>query len=224
LSHASIARGALLALWLVGGLNVRHSHSEHSFDARRLAVLVTSLVLAVVVAGCGPIRLVSDYDDAIDRGATDYYRTMDGFLSAMARAAAKNEPAGRYAPNVKFYDDTGAALSTLIMRARAAEPKATCLGSDIVGTLTKQLLGLKPLAGAVEGLDLDEILKGLQSEDGGSCTARILVALRANHDLVAAIHQHNDRLAQAVVDIVRPTLEQDVRIVVTTEIAKKRGK
>src|SRR5262249_39546370 len=115
---------------------------------RFVAATSLAFVLATGMSAC-TIRLVSDYDETIDRGATDYYKTMDQFLSAMARAAATHDPSGQYAPNVKFYDETGAGLSALVMRARAAEPKATCIGSEVTGKITSQLLGLKAVTAAI---------------------------------------------------------------------------
>jgi hypothetical protein len=70
---------------------------------------------------------------------------------------------------------------------------------------------------------VDQIVKDLQSGGDGSCTVQILKVVRANHDLTAAIHKHNNKLATPVVAIIKPTIEQGVRIGVTTELAKKRG-
>jgi hypothetical protein len=86
-----------------------------------------------------------------------------------------------------------------------------------------KLLQLKPFVTATEDLNIEEIVKGLKSGEEGSCTVQILRAIRANHDLTAAIHKHNDKLSKPVVAIIKSTIEQGVRIGVTTELAKKRG-
>jgi hypothetical protein len=191
------------------------------FTARLLPVC--ALVLSLVLAGCTSVQLVSSYDPAIDEGLTRYYQSMNVFLSQMARLAATGSPEGSYAANVKFYEETGAQIDSLVMRARSAEPKAKCIGSDAVGSLAKQLLGLKSFATGAESLNIDEIVTSLQTGGDGSCTVQILKVVRANHDLTAAIHKHNDKLTRPVVDIIGPTIEQGVRIGVTTELAKKRG-
>lgn len=201
-------------------MTIRMSSSRRS--RRRLLPVSTFLVLSVALAGCS-VRLVSSYDPVIDRGLTEYYQSMDAFLSEMQRLSASGDPAATFAQNVKFYEETGAKIDTLTMRARAAEPKATCIGSDAVGSLTRKLIQLKPFAAGVDSLNIDEIVGRLQSGGTGSCTVYILEAVRGNHDITAAIHQHNDKLTKPVVDIIRPTIEQGVRIGVTTELAKKRG-
>jgi hypothetical protein len=195
-------------------------------DPRRLAARllpVCALVLLLVLAGCTSVQLVSAYDPAIDEGLSRYYQSMSVFLSHMERAAADNVTEAAYATNVGFYEEHGAQIDVLIMRARAAEPKANCIGSDSVGLLARKLLELKPFAAGVGTLNVDAIVKDLQTAGDGSCTVQILKVVRANHDLTAAIHKHNNTLATPVVAIIKPTIEQGVRIGVTTELAKKRG-
>lgn len=193
----------------------RRRSDEH---ALRMCVLL----LSILITSCA-VRLVSSYDPVIDRGLTEYYESMDVFLSEMERASANRAANATFSENVKFYDESGAKVDALIMRARAAEPKANCIGSDVVTSLAEKLLQLKPFAAATEGLNIEEIVKGLKSGEEGSCTVQILRVVRANHDLTAAIHKHNDKLTQPVVAIIKPTIEQGVRIGLTTELAKKRG-
>lgn len=195
-------------------------------NRRRSAVYLlplSALILSLVLAGCTSIRLVSSYDATLDEGLTKYYQSMDVFLSQMERYAATGNAEGAYLPNVKFYEESEAQIDTLIMRAKAAEPKATCIGNDAVAVLAKQLLGLKPFATSAPELDIDTLVKSLQTSDDGSCTVQILKAVKANHEITAAIHQHNNKLSAPVVAIIKPTIEQGVRIGVTTELAKKRG-
>jgi hypothetical protein len=148
---------------------------------------------------------------------------MNAFLSQMERYAATGNPEGAYASNVQFYEESGAQIDSLVMRARAAEPRATCIGNDAVALLAKELLGLKPFAEGTPDLNIEELVQSLQTGGDGSCTVQILKAVKANHDLTAAIHQHNNKLSKPVVAILKPTIEQSVRIGVTTELAKKRG-
>jgi len=194
--------------------NRRH-FAEHS-------LWMCVLFLSILITGCA-VRLVSSYDPMIDKGLTEYYESMDVFLSEMERASANSTAKATFTENVKFYEESGAKIDALVMRARAAEPKANCIGSDVVTSLAGRLLQLKPFITATEDLNIEEIVKGLKSGEEGSCTVQILRAIRANHDLTAAIHKHNDKLSKPVVAIIRPTIEQGVRIGVTTELAKKRG-
>ena len=52
---------------------------------------------------------------------------------------------------------------------------------------------------------------------------QILTVIQANHRIMQAIHEHNDKLAPAVVDILRPTIAQGVQMALQIELAKKRG-
>lgn len=180
------------------------------------------LFLSILITSCA-VRLVSSYDPMIDKGLTEYYESMDVFLSEMERASANSAAKATFSENVKFYEESGAKIDALVMRARAAEPKANCIGSDVVTSLAGKLLQLKPFIAATEDLNIEEIVTRLKSGEEGSCTVQILRVVRANHDLTAAIHKHNDKLTKPVVAIIKPTIEQGVRIGVTTELAKQRG-
>lgn len=180
------------------------------------------LLLSILITGCA-VRLVSSYDPMIDKGLTEYYESMDVFLSEMQRASANSAAKATFSENVKFYEESGAKIDALVMRARAAEPRANCIGSDVVTSLAGKLLQLKPFVAATEDLNIEDIVTRLKSGEGGSCTVQILRVVRANHDLTAAIHKHNDKLTKQVVAIIEPTIEQGVRIGVTTELAKQRG-
>lgn len=180
------------------------------------------VLLSILIASC-TVQLVSSYDPVIDKGLTEYYESMDIFLSEMERASMSGTPKATFSENVRFYETSGAKIDVLLMRARAAEPKAKCIGSDAVSSLAGKLLQLRPFAEATEGLSVEEIVEGLKSGEEGSCTVQILKVVRANHDLTAAIHKHNDKLTKPVVAIIKPTIEQGVRIGLTTELAKKRG-
>lgn len=191
-------------------------------SSREYLLRICVLVLSVLLSSC-TVGLVNSYDPVIDKGLTEYYEAMAVFLSEMERASANSDAKATFPQNVKFYEESGAKVDTLIMRASAAEPKANCIGSDVVASLAGKLLQMKDAVGATEGLNIDEIVNGLKSGEEGSCTVQILRVIRANHGLTAAVHKHNDKLTKPVIAIIKPTIEQGVRIGVTTELAKKRG-
>jgi hypothetical protein len=81
--------------------------------------LVPALFIAVVTAllSCGPVRLVSPYDEAIDRGTSEIHTRIVAFVDRMSALAGK--PEGRYAENAGFYSDLKASVATLKLRAAA---------------------------------------------------------------------------------------------------------
>jgi len=55
------------------------------------------LFLSILMAGCAPVQLVGSYDPMIDEGLTEYYESMDVFLSEMARASANGSAKAKFA-------------------------------------------------------------------------------------------------------------------------------
>jgi hypothetical protein len=79
----------------------------------KLVVLVLALVSLLVC--CGPIRLVSPYDQVIDEGVTAFYAHVTGFVGKMETLAGK--PEGTYEANKASYPELSAELSSLRMHA-----------------------------------------------------------------------------------------------------------
>ena len=75
-----------------------------------------ALWLVLILCACGPVRLVSAYDEIIDRGVSDLHTKVVSFVARMVTESGK--PEGTYEPNAAFYDDAKAAISTLRLRAR----------------------------------------------------------------------------------------------------------
>lgn len=190
--------------------------------ARAAARLLAVLVLGAGLAGCFTVKLVDDYDPAIDQGLTAY---QEATLTFLARMAAAKGAAAAYDANKEFYFATGAKLDGLITRARATQSSDRCLTADYAGrgieTFVGKLYDLLPLT--QEMPEAGRIFANLKEKGSGSCTVVVLRAVRANHDLLQIIHRHNDKLASVVVDIVTPTIEQGVRIALKNELAKRRG-
>ena len=67
------------------------------------------LALMVMLAGC--VRLVSNYDETLDRQLTAYAEKSDKFLLRMGRLAGT--PEGTYGQNAGYYDDARGDLSTM---------------------------------------------------------------------------------------------------------------
>lgn len=195
---------------------------------------LASLVIVIGLTGCPPVRFAEDYDRTIDQGLTTYYEAVSQFLSRMEQLARANDAAAQYEnrDNKSWYAEQSAKLDALILRAKAQDEKGACIGSDLTGKgislfLSKLTTTLVPLAKDVPGGDdLINQLNALQSSDGltdaGSCTVVVLTGVKANHLLIELIHEKEKRLQPVVIRIMKPLVEQGVRIALKNELAKKR--
>lgn len=195
---------------------------SHLTAAWFLSTATVALVaVAAVFGGCSSVRLIEDYDPVIDQGLTQYYEAADQFLSTMSWEAAQGSSEAAYEENRDYYAEARTKLNSLILRARAQSTSERCVGSDAVATVLNRLLSVDALRGQIPRIG--ELVDQLREEQTGSCTVQILTVVRTNHDVMEAIHAHNDKLAPAVVDILRPTIEQGVQMALRIELAKKRG-
>lgn len=74
------------------------------------------LVLLLQVA-CTTIRLISPYDETIDRGTGDVHTKIVAFVGRMTLLAGK--PEGTYEANKAFYPEIAGEITTLKLRADA---------------------------------------------------------------------------------------------------------
>jgi hypothetical protein len=81
---------------------------------------LVSVALALFLAvGCGPVRLISPYDQLIDEGVTEFHTKITTFVGKITALSGK--PEGTYDANTEAYPEFAAELSTLKLRAHATE-------------------------------------------------------------------------------------------------------
>jgi hypothetical protein len=102
-----------------------------------------ALWIAIVAAwvACGPVRLVSPYDEAIDRGASETHTRVVAFVERMTALAGK--PEGVYPANITFYSDLKATVATLKLRAQAQGKNE--ITAALVGELATNVENLRKL-------------------------------------------------------------------------------
>jgi hypothetical protein len=91
-------------------------------------------VLLLTMVGCS-IKLIADYDEIIDRYATDLQGNFETFLLKMERTAGT--PDGTYKNNINFYEEMQGTLTSLNTRAQTI-PKNEIITKQILevqGTL-----------------------------------------------------------------------------------------
>jgi hypothetical protein len=84
-------------------------------------------ISAFSLTGCA-IRLISDYDDVLDKDVTALQQTTETFLNQLGTEI--DTPAALYSANVDFYVKTQATLSTMATRA-ASQPKSKIVVGEV---------------------------------------------------------------------------------------------
>jgi hypothetical protein len=95
-----------------------HAGHRTPYVALRGVGFSSLLALALVLA-CGPVRLVSPYDEIIDRTTSELHTRIVSFVGRMVTLSGK--PEGTYESNANFYDDVRGSISTIRLRARVQE-------------------------------------------------------------------------------------------------------
>ena len=178
---------------------------------QRPAMWVLVLMLLVPLAGCS-VRLIQSYDDAIEKGVTDFYEEFLRFTMTVGRTR------GTYADNRDFYDSWQPKLTTLTARAVSANPSGRCPSTETYGGLFPQSVAAARSAATPSGVRID-------STPIGDCTAQLLQLLEDQFDDFAKFHEAQGSLglppeARAPRELVLTS----VRAVLYVELARKQGK
>ncbi len=103
---------------------------------QRLTVVALFFTLFVAL-GCGPVRLVSPYDEVLDQGTTALHTKVAAFVGKMTLSSGK--PEGTYLANKHFYPEARAEASSLRMRAAATSNNeiSVNLFNELIGNLDR---------------------------------------------------------------------------------------
>jgi hypothetical protein len=140
---------------------------SHCLIASVTVLLACSLTIGI---GCMSIKLVADYDEAIDRSITDFQKTMEKHLTSLERQIGS--PAADYNNYTAFYDDAKVALSSVRVRASAQSKNEITLQQ--IDLLIENLNDLEKMH--KEGLNKNDILP-LRSAFNQGCTAILKLEL-----------------------------------------------
>lgn len=178
---------------------------------------------AIWLSACSELRLVSDFNPQIASGINDYHVEVLEFISTME--TNRISVSGKYKSKSvsEYYASSSAALGNLVVQAEAAEQDGECAGSNIVN------LGISTLVDEADSIavDLDTTLGGADHDideidlSSGSCTAVVLKVLQANHNSMEQLHRLEGRLAAPASTFLRDLINDNVRIALTAENAKK---
>jgi hypothetical protein len=113
-----------------------------------------SIALLVALAACGSVRLVSTYDEAIDKGTSEIYTRAVAFVDKVTALAGK--PEGTYVANAAFYSDLKASVATLKLRSQAQGKNEITIA--LVGELATNVENLRRLHESSKDAGLPSIL------------------------------------------------------------------
>jgi hypothetical protein len=182
---------------------------------RKIPLLFTGIVLLV---GCS-YRLVTPYDEVLDKGVTEFAEQLNSHVKNMADLGGK--PEGTYDANVSTYNALDSKLNLLIDRA-TAESNGT--GCKLEGKLLDQLH--KKLGDKIPSV----LVGGVASNDSG-CNERLLVLVKLQLAEIENIHKSLDKCGTGNVSCLRPATSksalditnQSIRAVLIVEAAKRKG-
>lgn len=180
--------------------------------------LLLSLVMAVSLAGCPTIKLVSDYDEVIDKGTLEFAEQFNAHVKNMGDLGGTAE--GTYEANLKTYNALEAKLEVLIARAASASEGKGCKLQKKMFDRVKSLLKDKMPA---------ELRSEADSQTGNSdgCNERLLALVKDQLGFVREIHRDSDKCKGLT--CIRPASAKDaleianqsIRAVSIVETAKK---
>lgn len=177
----------------------------------------------LMLSACGSVRLVSPYDEVIDKGAMELSEQLGTHLKNMGDLAGK--PAGTYEANLPTYNAIESKLEVLIARAAsAAEGKGCKLEKKIGARVALALQNQLP----------PEIQAAESNASGNSagCNEALLTRVQPQLSLIREIHRTTDKCAGASnvqISCLRPAtaksalalINQSINAVSVVETAKK---
>jgi hypothetical protein len=185
-----------------------------------LAVWIAALLL---IAGCRSIQLVSDYDEATDRGAAELQRKMSDFFSRLQTFPRGAEEL-RFDRSREFYRQAAVDLNAL--RVRAGGIRMNLLTLEQLELLEENLAQVVLThKGCIEGLSA---LTPEQAEARQQAIRQQGVDLtmdcRVSHGAVADLPDRGDQvISPGFVANAWRQFDQGLGAVMAFELAKRRG-
>jgi hypothetical protein len=179
------------------------------------------LVFALLFGGCSGIRLVSDYDEVIDKGTTEFAEQFNTHVKNMGDLAGTAE--GTYEANLKTYNALESKLDVLIARASATSEGVSCKGEKKVYERLKAFLKDKMPADMGSGATSTP-------EQSVGCNERLLVLVKDQLNFIKEIHKDKEQCGMNNMTCLRPAVaktalsiaNQSINAVSVVEAAKKQ--
>lgn len=182
-------------------------------------VLLIMVVLSL--CACSGIRLVSPYDEVIDKGVIEFAEQFNTHVKNMGDLSGTQE--GTYEANLKTYNALDSKLDVLIARASAASEGKGCKVEQKLYEQIKKMLQN----------DIPPDIKSDTSTQTGNtdgCNERLLVLVKDQLETVRKIHKETDKCSDKKLSCIRPAsaktalkiANQSINAVSIVETAKKK--
>ncbi|UCV05678.1 hypothetical protein [Dechloromonas denitrificans] len=178
-----------------------------------LAVVTTTLLV-----GCANIKLVSDYDEVVDKGITEFSEQFNTHMKNMAELGGKQE--GTYDATFRTYNALDSKLDILIARASAASEGNACKLETRVFQKISVILKSKAPLDLLQGSDAT-------ASTESACNARLLILVKEQLSSIREIHKDSDKckgiscIRAATAKDAMAITNQSITAVSVVEAAKK---
>jgi hypothetical protein len=183
--------------------------------------LSIALVTILALSGCAGIKLISDYDEVIDKGITEFAEQFNTHVKNMGDLAGT--PDGTYDANLKTYNALESKLEVMIARASSASEGKGCKLEKKVFDRIKSLLK-NNIPAEMQSSDT------AQAGNSDGCNERLLVLVKDQLSSVKEIHREADKCGEKKITCLRPATaktalsiaNQSINAVSVVETAKKQ--
>lgn len=182
--------------------------------------LFLALFMILCFGACSGIRLVSDYDEVIDNGITEFAEQLNTHVKNMGDLAGK--PEGTYEANFRTYNALDSKLDVLIARASATSEGNGCkLQKKVLERIKSVLKDNMPKQ--LEYSDSE------QDDNSYGCNEQLLRLVKQQLSYIETIHKETDKCGPEDLSCLRPQTvntalkiaNQSINAVVIVEAAKK---
>lgn len=170
---------------------------------KRLALFIATCAL---VSACGTIRLVSEYDEVVDKGVADFTEKLGAHVKNMGELAGK--PEGTYDATLKIYNELDSKLDTLIARAtNGSDGKGCKLQGDV----------LVKIKGLLQGQTPPQLQEGSDATPAtaNACSSRLLVLVKQRLGDIREIHKTTDKCGLQNISCLRPATAENALAIAT---------
>lgn len=180
-----------------------------------LFYLVSIFSILVLLTSCSTVKMVSDYDESIDKGAAALHKKLDTYFVSLQTISNDKK---KYKNQQKFYQEAVVDLNALKVRASAIYKNE--LSQEQLEIIEENLAYLVLLHKGCVTSKLSDVQKNNVKQYGIDISQDCKKAHGATIDIS---NRGNKVLNSALVSPIQSMFNQKFGVVMALELAKKRG-